>query len=69
MSKVHSLRARALHPHTLFRVFKYSIYSLLTLNAILFFQEDYLASREVFGNGVALGQLADAFSATIDTVA
>lgn len=69
MSKIHSARVRLLHPHTLFRLFKYTIYCLLTLNAILFFQEDYAASREMFSNGVALGQLTDAFSATIDTAA
>lgn len=69
MSKVHSVRVRLLHPHTLFRIFKYFVYCLLALNAILFFQEDFAASREVFGDGVALHQLTDAFSATIDTAA
>lgn len=69
MSKVHSALVRAMHPHTVFRAFKYTIYALLALNAVLFFQEDLLASREVFANGVPLDRLAEAFSATLDTVA
>ena len=69
MSKVHSAEIRALHPHTIFRVFKYIIYCLLILNVVLFFQEEYLASREVFGSHIPWGQLAEAFSATIDTAA
>ena len=69
MSKTHSPSVRKIHPHTIFRVFKYTIYTLITLNVVLFFQEDYLASREVFGDGVAWQQLSEAFSATIDTAA
>ena len=69
MGKVHSDTVRALHPHTLFRIFKYTIYCLLSLNIYLFFQEDFLASRETFGDGVSWGNLVEAFSATVDTVA
>jgi hypothetical protein len=69
VSKVHSAGVRALHPHTLFRVFKYTIYGLLTLNLFFFFQEDFLASREVFAAGVAWDRLPEAFSATLDTAA
>jgi len=69
VSKVHSVLVRAMHPHTLFRVFKYFIYSLLAVNAVLFFQEDLLASREVFANGVPWDRLAEAFSASLDTSA
>ncbi len=69
MSKVHSAGIQALHPHTLFRVFKYTIYGLLTLNLFFFFQEDLLASREVFAAGVAWDRLAEAFSSTLDTSA
>ena len=60
---------RAIHPHTIFRAFKYLIYGLLIVNTFLFFQEDYLASQEVFGSHVSLAHLAEAFSATIDTAA
>ena len=69
MTKVHSALVRAMHPHTLFRVFKYTIYGLLTLNLLFFFQEDLLASREVFAAGVAWDRLAEAFSSTLDTSA
>jgi uncharacterized membrane protein len=69
LSKLHSARQRALHPHTLFRAFKYTIYCLLALNIYLFFQEEYLASIELFGEGISLSNLTEAFSATIDTAA
>ena len=69
MSKVQSPLVKSLHPHTIFRAFKYLIYCLLVINAFLFFQEDYLASLEVFASGVSLAHLAEAFSATIDTTA
>lgn len=69
MSKLHSATQRALHPHTLFRLFKYTIYCLLAFNIYLFFSEEYLAAREVFGNTLAWNQLTEAFSATIDTAA
>jgi len=58
-----------LHPHTLFRVFKYTIYCLISLNVYLFFQEDFLASRQTFGDGVTWANVAEAFSATVDTAA
>jgi len=69
LSKLHSERLRALHPHTLFRAFKYTIYCLLALNIYLFFREEYLAAAEIFGDGVGLSQLTEAFSATVDTAA
>jgi hypothetical protein len=69
LSKLHSARQRALHPHTLFRAFKYTIYCLLALNVYLFFQEEYLASIELFADGISLANLTEAFSATIDTAA
>ncbi len=69
MSKVHSEQVRTLHPHTLFRAFKYLIYCLLAFNIYLFFSEEYLASAEVFGDAVGWSHLTEAFSATIDTAA
>ncbi|WP_354696434.1 hypothetical protein [Elongatibacter sediminis] len=50
-------------------MFKYTIYCLLALNVYLFFQEEILSAREVFGADIAWGQLTEAFSATIDTAA
>ena len=58
-----------MHPHTLFRIFKYTVYFLISLNVYLFFQEDFLASRETFGDAVTWANLAEAFSATVDTAA
>ena len=69
MSTLHSARARALHPHTLFRAFKYAIYGLLALNIFLFLQEEMGSAREVFGDSIAWSRLTEAFSATIDTAA
>lgn len=69
MSKTHSAQFRALHPHTLFRIFKYTIYCLLAFNIYLFFSEEYLAAAEVFGDSLGWSQVTEAFSATIDTAA
>jgi hypothetical protein len=69
LSKLHTATARALHPHTLFRLFKYIIYCLLALNVYLFFSEEYLASIEVFGDSLTWSHITEAFSATIDTAA
>jgi hypothetical protein len=69
LSKLHTEQARKLHPHTVFRAFKYTIYCLLAFNVYLFFSEEYLASIEVFGDSLTLGHLTEAFSATIDTAA
>jgi hypothetical protein len=69
VTKTESASSRALHPHTLFRAFKYTIYCLLALNIYLFFQEEFLSAREVFGDTIGWGQLTEAFSATIDTAA
>lgn len=57
------------HGGNIYRAFKYTVYCLLVLNVFLFFQEDYLASREVFGSSLAWANLFEAFSATIDTAA
>lgn len=56
-----------LHPRTLFRLFKYAIYCLLVINVFLFFNEEFLASHEVFGGFPGWGHITEAFSATIDT--
>ena len=58
-----------LHPHRIFTLFKYTIYLLLAWNAFLFFQEDFAASAQTFGNDISWRNFVEAFSATIDTVA
>ena len=52
-----------------FQLFKYTVYCLLAMNVYHFFVEDYAASDQTFANGIALGQIIEAFTATIDTAA
>jgi len=52
---------------TFFQIFKYCIYSLLMLNVFIFLNDDWAASGHLFAGGVALGDLFQAFSPTIDT--
>jgi hypothetical protein len=54
---------------SVYQAFKYTIYALLTLNIYLFFAEEIAASEHQFRNGVAPGDLIEAFAATIDTAA
>lgn len=53
----------------LFNLFKYVTYLLLTYNIYLFFNEESASAVAVYPNGVALENIIDAFSSTIDTVA
>jgi hypothetical protein len=72
MAQVNALLShqnRFLNPHTLFTVFKYTIYLLLAYNILLWFQEDLAASAETFGDTVSWRNVVEAFSATIDTAA
>lgn len=50
-----------------FQIFKYTVYSLLCVNTVLFFQEEYAASAVMFSNGISFSQIIEAYSATIDT--
>lgn len=56
-------------PENIFRIFKYSIYALLTYNAFLFFDGDVAASAETFGDDISWRNVIEAYSATFDTVA
>ena len=53
----------------LYKVFKYSVYALLTLNIFLFFQEESLAIQQTFSQGIDLGNIIQGYAATIDTAA
>lgn len=53
----------------IFRLFKYSVYALLTLNIFLFFAEEWTASAQRFSAGIALFDIIKGFPATIDTLA
>jgi len=58
-----------LHPHRVFTIFKWLVYLLLAWNAVQFFQEDFAASTETFGDTITWRNLVEAFSAFIDTTA
>ncbi len=53
----------------LFKFAKYLVYALLSFNIYLFLQEELLALSFTFADGIELGQIVQAFSATIDTTA
>lgn len=53
----------------LFQLFKYAVYALLTLNIVIFFREEYLATKVQFPSGVPLGDIIEAYATTIDTAA
>ncbi len=53
----------------LFQTFKYIVYVLLAMNIYWFYSEESLAAVVQFANGVALSDLIEAYSATIDTAA
>ena len=53
----------------LFEAFKYSIYLLLGVDILLFFQEEWLASDHTFAGGVSGMDVLSAYAATIDTAA
>ena len=53
----------------IFRLFKYTVYALLTYNIYLFFQEEWLATEQTFSQGIIFADLISGFAATIDTAA
>ncbi len=52
-----------------FQAFKYSVYLLLSLNVLLFFRDEWLATDYLFSDGVAWSDIIQGFAATIDTAA
>ena len=53
----------------LHQLFKYSVYALLTANIFFFYFEESAAAQLQFAGGVQLGQMIEAYVATIDTTA
>ena len=53
----------------IFRLFKYTVYAVLTFNIYLFFQEEWLATEQTFSQGIVFADLISGFAATIDTAA
>jgi hypothetical protein len=58
-----------LAPQLIFKAFKYTVYAVLTLNIALFFQEELLATKQTFSQGINLVDIIQGFAATIDTAA
>ncbi|MFQ5983447.1 MAG: hypothetical protein ACE5KS_08750 [Woeseiaceae bacterium] len=52
-----------------FRLFKYTVYTLLTLNVYFFFAEEWAAAAHRFVDGVAINDVIEGFAASIDTAA
>ena len=52
---------------TLSKVFKYTIYLLLAHNVVLFFQENRVASSQVFIEGMSWSNIIESYSESIDT--
>lgn len=69
MNEAISHPGKFLHPHRVFTIFKWLVYLLLAWNAVQFFQEDFAASTETFGDTITWRNLVEAFSAFIDTTA
>jgi len=53
----------------LYQLFKYAIYTLLTINVFVFFGEEVQATRLEYPQGVPGGEIFKAYTATIDTAA
>jgi hypothetical protein len=62
-------RGKFLHPRLLFTAFKYTIYLLLAVDTVMFFQEDLAASAETFGGDIGWHNVVEAFTAAVDTAA
>lgn len=55
--------------NTVYRLFKYFVYALLTLNVYLFFAEEWAASVHRFADGIAPENVIEGYAASIDTAA
>jgi hypothetical protein len=53
----------------LYQLFKYSIYTLLTINVFVFFGEEWQAARLEYPQGIPGSEIFKAYAATIDTAA
>ena len=53
----------------LFHYFKYTVYALLIINVYVFFAEEWAAVGHRFADGLGLGDIIEAFAASIDTAA
>ena len=63
----HPARHWLLRPGRLFQALKYAVYALLIVDLYLFLRLEWAASDHTFSRGVSWSELAQAFSAAIDT--
>ncbi len=59
----------SINSSALYQSFKYFVYVMLAMNIYWFFDEEFTAAALRFPNGIAPGDLIEAFSSTIDTAA
>ena len=69
VSKAHMHTYSSISMQTIYKIFKYAVYASLTLNIFLFFQEESLATRQTFSQGIGVADIIQGFAATIDTAA
>ena len=69
MSEVVTLAGIPFNRFTLFKIFKYTVYCLLTYNVYAFFLENQAAAGTVFADGVSFGKIIEAYNDSIDTLA
>jgi len=69
MTKTEKENRFQINGEKLFQLFKYSLYLLLSMNVYHFFVVDYAASSQTFANGIEIGEIIQAYTATIDTAA
>jgi hypothetical protein len=62
-------QGKLLHPRLLYTAFKYTVYVLLGVDAVLFLQIDVAASAETFGRDIGWANVVEAFTAAVDTAA
>ena len=55
--------------YTLYQVFKYALYIFLSMNVYWFFVEEFAANQLLYPDGVRIGDIMDAYVATVDTLA
>ncbi len=55
--------------YIIYQFFKYSIYAFLCYNMYVFFEGEHSAGAQTFRNGIALGDIILAYSASIDSLA
>ena len=53
----------------LFEIFRYLVYAALTTNIFFFYQEESLAVKSTFTQGIAISDIIGGFAATLDTAA